>query len=101
MARSIETAFYKSKAWKQCRAAYISKCGGLCEMCLAKGIYKPGYIVHHKIYLTEDNYKDPSIALNSENLIYVCEPCHNTIHFAHGKRYRIDEQGNVIITDTE
>lgn len=101
MAKSIESAFYRSTAWRKCRDAYISKCGGLCELCLKKGIYKAGYIVHHKVFLTEDNYKDPSVSLNFDNLLYVCQDCHNKLHFARERRYKIDPEGKVIITDTD
>jgi 5-methylcytosine-specific restriction endonuclease McrA len=97
MARSIDKAFYSSPAWKRCREAYIKKCGGLCELCFKKGIYKAGYIVHHKIHLTEENYRDPSVALNFDNLLYVCQDCHNKIHFANARRYKIMPNGEVII----
>lgn len=95
--RSIDKSFYSSKAWKECRNAYIKKCGGLCELCLADGIYKPGYIVHHKIHLNEDNYKDPSISLSFDNLMYVCFDCHQKLHFANERRYKINSNGEVII----
>ena len=100
MAKSIDTAFYKSAAWKKCRAAYISMCGGLCERCLAEGIVKPGYIVHHKKHLTADNYQDPEIALSFDNLEYLCFNHHQAEHFRKQRRYRIDKDGNVIISDT-
>lgn len=96
--RSIERTFYKSAAWKRCREGYIKKCGGLCERCLAKGLIVPGYIVHHKIHLNADNVNEPSIALNYDNLEYLCLDCHNKEHFGQNeKRYHIDENGNVIV----
>ena len=48
-------AFYKSKAWKTCRAAYMSKVGGLCEDCLAAGRFTPAEIVHHVQEITPEN----------------------------------------------
>lgn len=64
MARAFAKKFYNSKAWKSCRAAYIAERvaidGGLCETC---GLV-PGLIVHHTVWLTEDNVNDPDIALN-------------------------------------
>lgn len=97
--RSIDKAFYKSAAWKKCRAGYIKYVGGLCERCLARGLIVPGYIVHHKIHLTQDNVMDPSITLNYENLEYLCRDCHNEEHFSSKpqRRYEIDENGTVII----
>lgn len=90
--------FYKTAAWKKCRAAYIKSVGGLCERCRAKGLIVPGYIVHHKTHLTPMNISDPSISLGFDNLEYLCFDCHNAEHFATGKdkRYRIDEYGNVL-----
>lgn len=77
MARAFAKKFYNSKAWKSCRAAYIAERvaidGGLCETC---GLV-PGQIVHHTVWLTEDNVNDPDIALNHALLRYDCQTCHN------------------------
>lgn len=53
--------------------------GGRCEECVKQGKSRPnqGYIVHHKTPLTEANIKDPNIALNEDNLMYVCKDCHD------------------------
>lgn len=75
--------FYKSKAWRSCRAAYIAQRrlidGGLCESCKQE----PGYIVHHKIILTPENIHDPEVALNHQYLAYECKACHD-LHEGHG-----------------
>ena len=77
MARAFAKKFYNSKAWKSCRAAYVAERvaidGGLCETC---GLV-PGLIVHHTVWLTEDNVNDPDIALNHALLRYDCQACHN------------------------
>ena len=101
MARSIDSRFYKTKAWKACRASYIGHRvaidGGLCEMCKDK----LGYIVDHIIELNELNYTDPWIALCHDNLQYLCLDCHNTKTFGTPTRVKFDEEGNVrFITDT-
>ena len=102
MAKPFAKKFYNSKAWKECRKSYINSVHGLCERCLAKGIYEPGYILHHKKYLTPDNINDPYITLNHDNLEYVCLDCHNEEHI--GKYERIekgldfDMYGNLIET---
>lgn len=90
-------AFYKSTQWQQCRASYIKSVGGLCERCLAEGKIVPGYIVHHKCYLTPENIKEPSITLNFDNLEYLCKDCHNKEHFKdeYRKRYKISDDGRV------
>lgn len=95
--KEFATAFYKSKAWKNCRELYAQSVGGLCERCLAKGVYRPGEIVHHKVWLTPENINDASITLNWDNLILLCRDCHAEVHEKDVKRYRIDEAGRVEI----
>lgn len=69
--------FYKTPAWRKVRAAYIAQRkavdGGLCEVCGDE----PGRIVHHKIWLDDDNCNDPEISLNPSNFMYECQTCHN------------------------
>lgn len=96
--RSIDNAFYRSKAWRQCRESYLQYVNGRCERCLSKGLHVPATIVHHKIYLTEDNYNDPSIVFNFENLEALCRDCHNVEHFAREKRWKIVD-GRVVGSD--
>ena len=91
--------FYKSKAWQQTRNAYAASKKGLCEICLAKGIYKPGVIVHHKRHLNPETIKNPYIALSWNNLQLVCRECHAEIHAGthrNGMRYYFAENGDVI-----
>lgn len=99
MAREFAKAFYKSAAWKDCRDSYAKKVGGLCERCLRKGIYRPGIIVHHKVYLTPENLLDPSIALDHKNLELLCRDCHNDEHEKVRLRYKFDEMGRIIARD--
>lgn len=89
--------FYQSKAWKRARQQAIIRANGLCERCKAQGIYKPGFIVHHKEYITPGNITDNQITLNPDNLEYVCEDCHNKEHKAkHNTRYSFDKNGNIL-----
>lgn len=108
MAKDFSDAFYHSKAWKDCRKGYSQFVGGLCERCLNNGVFTPGVIVHHKVHLTADNIKDPTIALSWSNLELLCKACHDDEHMDeikagtqrhHGRklRYRIDEFGRVIV----
>lgn len=108
MAKDFAKAFYKTKQWKDCRAAYMASVGGLCERCYRNGLIVPGTMVHHKIHLTPDNIKDPDIALNWRNLELLCRDCHKDEHredVLRGSRanrvvktrYRIDEFGRVLI----
>ena len=99
MAQDFAKPFYKSKSWQQCRKSYIMRVHGLCERCLARGLYVPGYIVHHRVMLTPSNIHDPSIALNHDMLEYMCIDCHNDEHMGSGAirdDVMFDNEGNVI-----
>lgn len=87
--------FYKSAAWKRCRASYLVSVGSLCERCLAKGLIVPATQVHHKIKLTPDNLNDPAITLNHDNMEALCMDCHQAEH--KHIRWRCDEDGKVRI----
>lgn len=95
--KDFAKTFYKSKAWKQCRAAYAQSVGGLCEECLQSGRYIPGEIVHHKIELTPDNIDRPEITLDWNNLELLCRECHAEMHGARQTRYKVDEYGRVSV----
>lgn len=103
MAKEWAKSFYNSKAWLDCRESYIQSVHGLCERCLARGVYEPGYIVHHIEYLTPKNINNPMITLNHDNLEYLCHECHNREHFSEGNYLRddvmFDEDGNLIQRD--
>lgn len=99
--RDFARAFYQSPAWKKARAAYAKEKRGLCERCLAKGLYTPGVLVHHKTPLTPENITDENIALDRENLELLCRECHAEVHeemydSRRARRYKIDELGRVI-----
>jgi len=71
---------YDDPRWPAARQAAIIKTNGLCAICLAKKIYKPGKEVDHIQELTEENKTDWNIAFNPDNLQYVCTDCHNEKH---------------------
>lgn len=86
MAQDWALAFYKSRAWIDCRAGYIASVFGLCERCQEAGL-----IVHHKIVLTLKNISDPFISLNWEHLELTCMDCHNKEH--HGSSEPVTRDG--------
>ena len=97
--RSINRSFYNSDAWHNCKNTYLKKVNGLCERCLANGLIVPAKIVHHKIYLSEENYGDPKVMLGFENLEALCLECHNKEHFGNKhqkKRWRFE--GGELVT---
>ena len=83
MAKDFARAFYQSVQWQRCRAAYIEQVHGLCEIC-----GRPGLIVHHKIKLSPANIDNPDITLSWDNLMYLCQDCHNAIHGEHREALR-------------
>lgn len=85
--------FYKSRSWKNTRAEYLRKVGGLCEQCLSRGIYTPAEIIHHKQHLTEENIKNAKIALNFDNLEALCRICHAEQHNAYMRRFSFNDDG--------
>lgn len=93
--KSINGKFYKSREWIITREQYLKKVNHLCERCLKENKITPAYIVHHKIYLTAENYQDPNISLNMENLEALCLEHHNQEHFGK-KRYKVREDGIVV-----
>lgn len=104
MAKQYSEWFYKSKAWKETRAAYIKYVSGYCERCrkeLEEGKrslqdLKPITIVHHKDYITPDNITDPKVLLSFDNLEGVCDDHHNKEHKSKGRRYRYDKNGRLV-----
>lgn len=96
MAKEFSKAFYNSKAWIDCRDGYIKSVYGLCERC-----ERPGYIVHHKKILTQENINDPNITLNWDSLEYLCLDCHNKEHHKNKeglirKGLEFDKFGNLV-----
>ena len=92
-------AFYKSKQWEKCRAAYAASVGGLCERCAAAGRIRAGVIVHHKQHITPENINDPEVTLNWDNLELVCRDCHAELHTGRAVRYKVDDMGRVIFCE--
>jgi len=91
MSKPFATKFYASKAWKDCRTAYIASVYGQCETCMDKGLVEPGKILHHTVYLTPFNINDPNVSLNHQLLLYECQACHNREH--HGGDEEVTRDG--------
>ena len=93
MAQEFAKAFYRSTAWRKCRAAYAKHVNYICEIC-----GEPGDIVHHEERLTPENINNPDVTLNWEKLKLVCIRCHNAIYnkpaVADGLMF--DDDGNLI-----
>ena len=95
-------AFYVSWKWRKCREAFAKSKGNMCERCLARGIIEAGskkqpLETHHKVPLTDENVDDPKVALNWANLELLCKKCHDEERERKTKRWRVDEDGSVIL----
>lgn len=96
MAQDFAKAFYKSATWRRCRRSFIAERtavdGGVCQRC-GRAL---GYIVHHREWLTPENLSDADVALNHNNLEYVCLICHNKIEQGEeDPRYRFTPDGQL------
>jgi len=86
-------AFYTSREWRKRRKKFLEERDGLCEICLSNGLIEPAVHVHHKVPITSENLDDPRITLSFDNLMALCEECHQAQHRT--KRWRCDELGRV------
>lgn len=80
MSKGAVHKFYSSKRWIHCRTAYLSSVGGLCELCLRSGLYRPAEVVHHIRPITDENLNDPEITLSWSNLMALCKQHHAEAH---------------------
>lgn len=67
---------YKSQRWKHKRAQILRRDGYLCQECRKYGRMTQATTVHH-IQHVEDH---PELAYNDDNLVSLCEKCHNKMH---------------------
>ena len=86
-------AFYSKRTWRKCRESFLKERGGLCEICLSKGLIEPAVHVHHRVPITPENLNNPLITLDHGNLMALCEECHQAQHRT--KRWRVDGFGRV------
>lgn len=87
-------SFYKSKAWRETQAAYMTARHYICERC--GGVAR---IVHHKTYIAPCNIGNPHVTLTWDNLEALCIDCHNREHIsssACAEGLRFDDDGNLI-----
>ncbi len=68
--------FYATREWKQKRLEILERDNYECQLCKREGRYSKGNVVHHVKHL-EDR---PDLALDDDNLMTVCEACHNRLH---------------------
>lgn len=73
---------------------------GMCERCYHHGFLNPAKVVHHITHVSPENVDDPSVTLNLDNLMRLCQDCHAAVHSKNAdigpRRYRFDENGNLV-----
>lgn len=68
--------FYNSRPWRKKRIERMTLDNNECQLCKAKGKYSKGKVVHHIKHLKEY----PMLALDINNLITLCNRCHEEQH---------------------
>ncbi len=70
------------KRWRELRAQVFRRTNGLCQDCLAEGIYTPGVDVHHIIPVESGKSMQEmeQLAYNPANCRLLCIPCHIKVH---------------------
>lgn len=69
---------YKSKKWKTKRNNILKRDGYVCKECSRYGKRDvPAEVVHH--IFPYEHY--PNLGLKNDNLISLCNSCHNKMHF--------------------
>ena len=97
MAKAFSDKFYHSKKWKNIRAFVLQRDFYMCQICKIPN----SNTVHHIKELTPTNIDNASISINPDNLVTLCNRCHNLIHDKYkynedSKRYIFNAEGNVI-----
>ena len=97
MAKAFSNRFYHSKKWKEIRAFVLIRDFYMCQICKTPNCNT----VHHIKELTPANINDSNVSVNPDNLITVCNRCHNLIHDRYKnnqdtQRYVFDTEGNVL-----
>lgn len=68
--------FYKSTVWINKRKEILKRDHNECQRCKSKGRFSKADCVHHIKHLKNR----PDLALTNDNLISLCNTCHNEVH---------------------
>lgn len=108
MARDFSRHIYHSARWRNIQDVAMKRStttigtvpSGMCERCYQHGFMRPAKVVHHITPISPENVNDPSITLNLDNLMRLCQDCHAAVHSSNPDaapaRYEFDEEGNLI-----
>lgn len=68
--------FYKSTVWINKRKEILKRDHNECQRCKSKGGFSKAECVHHIKHLKDR----PDLSLVDDNLISLCNVCHNEVH---------------------
>ena len=94
--------FYTSKFWRKLRADAIKRDNNECQRCkeLGKVTVKVEGLEGNDVTLTvhhiEEVRKNPYRALDINNLITLCEPCHNEVHDKYKNLNKVKSKGQIL-----
>lgn len=79
--RKERMKIYNSARWRRLRAWKLKE-SPLCEVCENNGKIKPADDVHHIISFmsTDDPLERKMLAYDTDNLMSICDECHQQIH---------------------
>lgn len=79
--RKERMTIYNTARWRELRILKLKQ-NPLCEVCLTKSVIKPADDVHHIISFmsTEDFVQRRFLAFDFNNLMSLCDQCHQEIH---------------------
>lgn len=86
-----ERRFYKTAEWKRKRLEILERDNHECQECKREGRFSKGNVVHHVLHLDDR----PDLALETDNLLTVCEACHNKLHPERLRRRAIDKKEHI------
>lgn len=87
--KNYQKAVYKDPRWELCRKLVIERDRDICYFCGRLILRKR--TIHHLIEINENNYSDPQIAFNLDNLVECHHSCHDLFHGRFGKPSIVDK----------
>ena len=85
--------FYKRGGWKRKRREILQRDNYECQRCKEKGKHNQATTVHHIQHLD----KRPDLALIDENLVSLCDTCHNEAHPEKFPRPAANRKANITL----
>lgn len=92
--------FYQSDEWKELRQSVLEDMHNECQECLKKGNYTRAVCVHHvnevrhRPDLALSRYYTDSNGQRQQNLVPLCNTCHNVVHDKLGEWQKKDKFSN-------